>query len=109
LIEAKKPVVLLESVVDQIGLDNLEEVPIQSCVNEEVYDLLNSVPDVVDMYVSVLRSITNLKDGPSIQFSVSATGDNVRLTCLHPCGNPDTKNANVDHCNDGCGSDHYHF
>jgi hypothetical protein len=99
----------LESVVDQIGLDNLEEVPIQSCVNEEVYDLLDPVPDVVDVYVTVLMLTTGLKGDPRVKFSVSATGDNVRLTCLHPCGYPDAKNANVNRCNDGCGSDHYHF
>ena len=61
LVEAKKPVVFLESVVDQVGLYNLEEVPVQSCVNEEVYDLLDPVPDVVDVYVSVPRLTTGSK------------------------------------------------
>jgi len=51
LVEAYELIVLCEAVADEIGLDGLEEVPVQGSINHEVETLLNSVPVLIDSVV----------------------------------------------------------
>ncbi|RYZ84243.1 MAG: hypothetical protein EOP04_18380 [Proteobacteria bacterium] len=53
LVEAYKAVVFGETVTDQVCLDSLEEVPVECGVDDEVEELLNAIPVLVDDVVLV--------------------------------------------------------
>lgn len=47
----------MQTVVDKVGLDYLEEVPIKGSVNEEVYNFFDAIPDLIDVDVSEFRQL----------------------------------------------------
>ena len=51
LIEAEQFVVLLQAVADQVRFDCLEKVPIQQCVDNQIDNFLDTIPDLVDQYI----------------------------------------------------------
>lgn len=53
LVEADQTVVLGKTVTDQICLDSLEEIPVKRSINEEIQELLGTVPIFVNDVVSV--------------------------------------------------------
>lgn len=49
LIEQHKLVVLFQPILDKVGFDHAHEVEVKEAVDEQVQNLFDAVPDVVDM------------------------------------------------------------
>ena len=53
LVEANKSVVLGKTIADEVGLNGLKEVPVECSIDEQVQELLDTVPVLVDDVVLV--------------------------------------------------------
>jgi hypothetical protein len=54
LVEADKSIVLSKAIANEICLDGLQKVPIECGINDEIQELLNAVPVLVDDMVPVV-------------------------------------------------------
>jgi hypothetical protein len=49
LVEQYQLVVLFQSVLDEVGLDHAHEVKVEEAIDEQVQNLFDTVPNVVDV------------------------------------------------------------
>ena len=52
-IKMRQPLVFCQPVYNEIHTNNVYEVKVQACIDDEIYDFLASVPPLVDVDVSV--------------------------------------------------------